>query len=241
MRLREFTSARVMLGRTGHSLPTPELLQFQLAHARARDAVHAGLDVMSLTIELKQRGLECLATKSAAPDRLTYLRRPDLGRRLSPDSIRILSAARSEFDAAFVIADGLSALAVHRNALAVLDAALERLRDWRIAPRVVVEQGRVAVGDEIAGLLGASSAVILLGERPGLSAPDSLGIYITWKPVPGVTRDSERNCISNIRLGGLSAEVAAERMVFLLNESRRRKLSGVRLKEAGDLRQVGPA
>ena len=240
MRLREFTSARVMLGRTGHSVPTPELLNFQLAHARARDAVHTGLDVASLMIDLKQRNLECLAARSAAPDRLTYLRRPDLGRRFSPDSIGILGAAKAEFDVAFVIADGLSALAVHRNALAVLDAAFHRLRDWRIAPIVVVQQGRVAVADEIASLLGATSAVILLGERPGLSAPDSLGIYLTWNPSPGVTRDSERNCISNVRVGGLSAEAAAERLVFLLNESRRRKVSGVRLNEGGQTRRVGP-
>ena len=240
MRLREFTSARVMLGRTGHSLLTPELLAFQLAHARARDAVHTELDAASLMIELQQRGLECMAAKSAAPERLTYLRRPDLGRRLSPESNSIVRAAKAEFDVAFVIADGLSALAVHRNALAVLDAALERLQEWRIAPIVVVQQGRVAVADEIAGQLGASAAVILLGERPGLSAPDSLGIYMTWSPMPGVTRDSERNCISNVRVGGLSAGVAAERLVFLLNESRRRKLSGVRLNEGGVALEVGP-
>lgn len=232
MRLSDFTTARVLLGRTGHSLPTAELLAFQLAHAQARDAVHADLDVASMMIELKQRGLASLAARSAAPDRLTYLRRPDLGRSLSPDSTGNLSISRAEFDAVFVIADGLSALAVHRYALLVLDAALPHLHDWRIAPIVVVQQGRVAVADAIAASLGASAAVILLGERPGLSAPDSLGIYITWKPEPGVTRDSERNCISNVRLGGLSAVAAAGRLVFLLNECRRRKLSGVRLNEA---------
>ena len=136
----------------------------------------------------------------------------------------------------FVIADGLSALAVHRYALAVLDSGMPRLGDWNIGPIVVLEQGRVAVADEVANLLGASMAVILLGERPGLSAPDGLGIYLTWKPTSGVTTDAERNCISNIRTGGLSPETAADRLVFLLTESRRRKISGVQLK--GPSRQL---
>ena len=228
--LREFTSARVALGRTGHSLPTTELLDFQLAHARARDAVHSELNVPSLILEVRQRGLECIAAKSAAPDRQIYLRRPDLGRRLHADSVHAIRDSKGEFDVVFVIADGLSALAVHRYALAVLDSGMTKLGDWNIGPIVVLEQGRVAVADEIANLLGASMAVILLGERPGLSAPDSLGIYVTWKPASGVTTDAERNCISNVRTGGLSPEMAADQLVFLLTEARRRKMSGVQLK-----------
>ncbi len=228
--LREYTSARVALGRTGHSLQTRELLDFQLAHARARDAVHMGLDVASLTIEVKQRGLNCVAAKSAASDRQTYLRRPDLGRRLNSASAQAIRNSKGEYDVVFVIADGLSALAVHRYALAVMDAGMDRLGDWSIGPIVVLEQGRVAVADEIANLIGASMAVILLGERPGLSAHDSLGIYLTWQPKPGITTEAERNCISNIRTGGLSTDVAADRMVFLMAEARRRKISGVQLK-----------
>jgi ethanolamine ammonia-lyase small subunit len=228
--LRDFTSARVALGRTGHSLPTAELLDFQLAHARARDAVHSSLNVASLMIEVKQRGLDCIAAKSAAPDRQIYLRRPDLGRRLSVDSARAIRDSKGEFDVVVVIADGLSALAVQRYALVVLDSGMARLQDWSIGPIVVVEQGRVAVADEIANLMGASMAVIALGERPGLSAPDSLGIYVTWKPAPGITTDADRNCISNIRTGGLSPNAAADRLVFLLTEARRHKISGVQLK-----------
>jgi ethanolamine ammonia-lyase small subunit len=228
--LREFTSARVAQGRTGHSVPTAELLDFQLAHARARDAVHSSLDIASLMIEVKQHGLDCIAAMSEAPYRQIYLRRPDLGRRLNADSVQAIRDSRGEFDVVFVIADGLSALAVHRYALTVLDSSIARLRDWRIGPIIVVEQGRVGVADEIANLLGASMAVILLGERPGLSAPDSLGIYMTWKPVHGVTTEAERNCISNIRTGGLSPDAAANRLVFLLTGARRRKISGVQLK-----------
>ena len=144
-----------------------------------------------------------------------------------------MSDSKGGFDVVFVIADGLSALAVHRYALAVLDSVLVRLQGWSIAPIVLLEQGRVAAADEIANLMGASMAAILLGERPGLSAPDSLGIYMTWKPVAGFTTDAERNCISNIRTGGLSTEVAAERLLFLLTEARRRKISGVQLKGPG--------
>ncbi len=165
---------------------------------------------------------------SAARDRSTYLRRPDLGRQLSPASLKIDSLAGS-WDAAFVIADGLSALAVHRHAVPLLELLLARL-DWRIAPIAVVQQGRVAIGDEIGQLLGAPLAVVLIGERPGLTSPDSLGVYLTWQPQPGRT-DAERNCVSNIRAEGLSYAAAAHKLLFLMNESRRLKLSGVRLKE----------
>ena len=230
MRLRNFTPARVDIGRAGNSLPTRELLQFQLAHAQARDAVHLLLDVNSLVLELKQKNIPCVTLTSAANDRSAYLRRPDLGRRLSLASRETLGSLARPWDAVFVIADGLSALAVHRHAVPLLELVLNKLTDWRIAPVALVEQGRVAIGDEIGQLLGAQLAVILIGERPGLTSPDSLGIYLTWQPKPGRT-DAERNCISNIRAEGLSYAAAAHKLLFLMNESRRRKLSGVHLKE----------
>ena len=229
IRLRDFTSARVDLGRAGHSVPTRALLDFQLAHARARDAVHLALDVNSLVVELQQKSIPFVAVRSEAADRSAYLQRPDLGRQLNPESRDRLAALRSDYDAAFVIADGLSALAVHRHAAPLLEMVLEKL-DWRIAPIVVVEQGRVAIADEIGEIMGAQLSVVLIGERPGLSSPDSLGIYLTWHPRPGCS-DADRNCISNIRAEGLSYPVAAQKLLFLMNESRRLKLSGVRLKE----------
>jgi ethanolamine ammonia-lyase small subunit len=228
--LGDFTMARVGLGRAGHSLPTRELLEFQLAHAKARDAVHLRLAVNSLMLELKQKGISSIALASAARDRDEYLKRPDLGRRLSVESGERAAGFRSEFDAAFVIADGLSALAVHRHAVPLLEMLLRDL-DWRIAPVAIVEQGRVAIGDEIGELLGARMTVVLIGERPGLSSPDSLGAYLTWQPRPGMT-DAQRNCISNIRAEGLSYPAAAHKLLFLMSESRRLKLSGVRLREA---------
>ena len=231
--LREFTPARVDLGRTGHSLPTRELLDFQLAHARARDAVHQPMDAHSLMIELKQKSIPCVTLASEAGDRATYLHRPDLGRRLNAESRERLAPLKSDYEAVFVIADGLSALAVHRHAVPLLELVLRKL-DWNIAPLTIVEQGRVAVGDEIGELLGAKLTVVLIGERPGLSSPDSLGIYLTWQPRPGRT-DAERNCISNIRAEGLSYELAAHKLLFLMNESRRLKLSGVQLKERARL------
>jgi len=227
--LRDFTPARVDLGRTGHSLPTSELLDFQLAHARARDAVHLPLDVPSLVVELKHKNVPCVTLATEAHDRSTYLHRPDLGRRLNAGSRERLAQLKSDWEAAFIIADGLSALAVHRHAVPLLELVLSNL-DWNIAPVMIVEQGRVAVGDEIGELLDVKLTVLLIGERPGLSSPDSLGIYLTWQPRPGRT-DAERNCISNIRSEGLSYENAAHKLLFLMNESRRLKLSGVQLKE----------
>jgi ethanolamine ammonia-lyase small subunit len=220
--LRSFTPARVALGRTGHSVPTAELLRFQLDHARARDAVYQELDPGWLNIPHS-------SLRSAAPDRQTYLRRPDLGRILNEESRAQLT--RGDYDAAIVIADGLSALAVHRHVGPLLEQLLPRLEEdgWRLAPLTVVSQGRVAVGDEIGQLLGARLTVMLIGERPGLSSPDSLGIYLTWDPRPGRT-DAERNCISNVRTEGLSYQVAAARAHFLMKEARVRKLSGVGIK-----------
>lgn len=227
--LRSFTPARVSLGRAGHSVPTAELLRFQLDHARARDAVYEELDVRSLPPHLLLR--------SAARDRGVYLRRPDLGRVLSDSSRAAL--ARGDYDAAIVIADGLSATAVHRHAGAVLVSLRERLarEEWRIAPLCVVLQGRVAIGDEIGERLGAKLAVVMIGERPGLLSPDSLGIYLTWEPRVGRT-DAERNCISNVRPEGLGYESAAEQLRWLMGAARMRQISGVGLK--GERKGLGP-
>ena len=229
IRLRDYTMARVDLGCAGTSLPTRALLEFQLAHARARDAVRLPLAVNSLVVELKQKDVGSITLTSAVRDRDEYLKRPDLGRRLNVDSRERLAPLSGDYDVAFVIADGLSALAAHRHAVLLLEVLLRDL-DWKIAPVAIVEQGRVAIGDEIGESLGARMVVVLIGERPGLSSPDSLGAYLTWQPHPGRT-DAERNCVSNIRAEGLSYAVAAHKLRFLMNESRRLKLSGVQLKE----------
>ncbi len=260
-RLRDFTSARVGLARAGNSLPTSELLKLQLAHARAREAVHSALDTRQLALDLKHLGRDLLLVRSAVPDRATYLRRPDLGRNLNPESRDLLKpwgqgfrpaaelplgaelyvsagdpASRvfntTQHDAVFIIADGLSALAVQRHAPNLLEATLRLLppHDWNLAPIVIAEQSRVAIGDEIGECLGSALSIVLIGERPGLSSTDSLGIYLTWNPHPGRT-DADRNCISNIRQEGLTYPAAAAKLLFLMTESRRRKLSGVHLKE----------
>jgi ethanolamine ammonia-lyase small subunit len=202
-------------------LPTVELLRFQLDHAQARDAVYRELDPASL-------GVPHVLLHSAAADRRQYLQRPDLGRKLSSDA----RLTRGDYDAAIVIVDGLSALAVHSNAVPLMEALTTRLaaEDWRLAPLTVVLQGRVAIGDEIGERLGAKQVVVLIGERPGLTSPDSLGAYLTWDPRPGRT-DAERNCISNIRSEGISYGAAAQKLHFLMSEARVRKLSGVALKE----------
>jgi ethanolamine ammonia-lyase small subunit len=218
--LKSFTPARVAMGRTGHSVVTSELLAFRLDHARARDAVHQPLDPGSL-------GIPHLLLHSAAPDRDTYLRRPDLGRRLDDASRARLQ--KGDYDAAIVIADGLSAPAVHHHAAPLLSALNPLLAGWRLAPLTVVLQGRVAIGDEIGEQLGAQIAIVLIGERPGLTSPDSLGIYVTWGPRSGRT-DAERNCISNVRTEGASYENAARRLHWLMESSRVRRLSGVSLK-----------
>jgi len=215
------------LGRTGHSVPTAELLRFQLDHARARDAVWEELDPRGLR-------LPHVLLSSAAPERRTYLRHPELGRTLSAESRTLLQ--RGDYDAAVVLADGLSATAVQRHAPLLLAELMPRLEAerWRLAPLTVVVQGRVAIGDEIGGRLGARMAVVLIGERPGLSSPDSLGVYLTWDPRPGRT-DAQRNCISNIRSEGLSYRTAAHTLHFLMREARVRRLTGVELKEGAPL------
>jgi ethanolamine ammonia-lyase small subunit len=230
--LGEYTAARVGLNRAGFSLATDEVLDFQLAHAQARDAVHAGLDVPSLLEGLRELKLPFCVLKSAAADRAAYLRHPDLGRTLSPESAAKLAAAPC--DIVFVIADGLSALAVARHALPLLDEVLRLLKHpYPVGPICVVEQGRVAIGDAIGAALQAKISVVLIGERPGLSSPDSLGVYITWAPRRGRT-DAQRNCISNVRPEGLGYAVAARMLAFYLREALRLKLTGVALKLAGD-------
>jgi ethanolamine ammonia-lyase small subunit len=240
---RTLTPARIGLGHVGGSLPTGAHLAFQLAHARARDAVHRALDVPGMLADLHELKLEAIPVHSAAKDRLTFLQRPDLGRRLDSECTGRLSRANADarsLDAVFVVADGLSAAAVQRHALPVLAALLPTLSEgWRFGPIVVAEQGRVALGDEIGEVLAARVAVVLIGERPGLSSPDSLGIYLTWDPRRGRV-DAERNCISNVRPDGLGYATAAERLGLLMVEARRRKLSGVRLKYDGLPGQPAP-
>jgi ethanolamine ammonia-lyase small subunit len=221
--LRQFTIARVGLGRVGNSLPIGAMLDFQLAYARARDAVHYPFDAHSLAKELG-----AIMVGSAVRDRAEYLRRPDLGRRLGAESRQRVEQLRGDFDAVLVVADGLSPPAVHKHAVELVRALSSRLEDWKLAPIVIVEQGRVAIGDEIGALIGARLSVVMIGERPGLSSPDSLGIYVTWSPGPGRT-DAERNCISNIHGAGLSVGAAAELLLLPMNESRARRVSGVNL------------
>jgi ethanolamine ammonia-lyase small subunit len=234
--LRRFTNARIALGRSGNSLPTQELLAFRLAHARARDAVRAPFDAAGLSEELAAAGHEVVRVESAASNPEVYLRRPDLGGRLNEPSRECLEqravSGSGAYDAALVLADGLSALAVHRNALPLLALVAPRLTGlgWRLAPVVVASRARVALADQIGQLLRAEQIAILIGERPGLSAPDSLSIYLTYGPHPG-RNDSERNCISNVRPDGLGYEAAADTLVYLMAEASRRKLTGVGLKD----------
>lgn len=231
--LRGLTQARIALGRSGVSLPTAAHLAFQQAHASARDAVWHALDAPALAAALEQSGQPCLLLHSACPDRATYLQRPDLGRRLDADGRgQLARAAGAPGALALVLADGLSAPAIEHNALPLLDALRARLAPdhWPLAPVCIVEQGRVAIGDEIGALLRACAVVVLIGERPGLSAPDSMGIYLSWAPRPGLT-DADRNCISNVRPAGLSCQAAADKLHYLLTQARARGISGLALKD----------
>jgi ethanolamine ammonia-lyase small subunit len=247
--LRTLTTARVALTRTGVSLTTRHALEFSLAHAQARDAVHSTLSVPSLLAALRERGLAAIAVKSAVRDRTEYLRRPDLGRTLAPDSSERLATdlgapsmqlhrmggkpqPSPTATLSLILADGLSALAVERHALPLLDALLPSLGDtWQLTPVVVAEQARVALGDEIGAVFGADVVVMLIGERPGLSSPASLGAYITWAPRPGRT-DAERNCVSNIRTEGLDYRAAAAKIAWFVEEARRLERTGVDLRES---------
>ncbi len=235
--LRGHTPARIGLARAGASLATTPLLDVRLAHARARDAVHEPLDTPLLVADLATLSAPVLSVASAADDRARYLMRPDLGRRLSPDGAALLAAHAGGYDVAIVVADGLSAGAVQSHAAPLLTAALPLLAGWRISPLVVARHGRVAIGDAVAAALGATSVVILIGERPGLTAPDSMGAYLTWRPGPHTT-DADRNCISNIRPDGIGYADAAQKLVALLRAMRTRQLSGVQLKDDSDGRLI---
>lgn len=254
--LREYTEARIGLGRTGVSIPTNHLLDFQLAHAQAQDAVHLPLDTehvveqlnkISINVnllsnvesnELFQDGYSPILLHSQAVNRVTYLQRPDLGRRLDSHSCKLLKKSidldRVPYDLSIVIVDGLSSLAIKENAakyIQILSHALaEDNNQWKLSPITIVHQGRVAVGDEVGEILKAKITLVLIGERPGLSSPDSLGLYLTWNPKVGLS-DVSRNCISNVRSDGLSYEEAVKKTMYLLKEARRLELSGVNLKD----------
>lgn len=236
--LRRHTPARIALGRSGISLPSAPLLAFQLAHAQARDAVHRPLDVRATADAIEALGVPTLRAHSEAVDRASYLQRPDQGRQLDAASAQALEAAYpgagGPQDLCIVVADGLSALAIERHAAPFLAALLAELQAdapaWRLTPAVLVEQGRVAIGDDIGALLGAQLVLVLIGERPGLSSPDSLGLYLTWAPRRGRS-DAERNCISNVRPEGQDYPEAARRAAYLLRAARARQLTGVMLKD----------
>ncbi|WP_291012149.1 ethanolamine ammonia-lyase subunit EutC [Hydrogenophaga sp.] len=241
--LRRFTDARIALGRSGHSQPTAAHLAFQLAHAQARDAVYATLDEAAVSSAVEALGLVPAVLSSAAPSREAYLQRPDWGRRLDAPSRDRWQALQPRpacppADLVFVIADGLSSRAVNQHAVPLLAHLLPLLRGdpaqrWLLAPVALVRQGRVAVGDEVGELLYARCSVVLIGERPGLSSPDSLGVYFTWAPRVGRT-DAQRNCISNVRQAGLSPERAAHKLYTLLTRARALQLSGLALKDESD-------
>jgi ethanolamine ammonia-lyase small subunit len=233
--LRAFTAARIALGRTGISVPLREALAFKLAHAHARDAVYSVLDTERLLSELATLGLPVHQVSSQAQNRQEYLQRPDHGRQLAGASKATL-AADTDCDITIVLADGLSATAINAHAVPLLRLLLPELRAMglRLGPLVLAEQARVALGDEIGHLLRAQLVLVLIGERPGLSAPDSLGAYFTYGPCPGLT-DEARNCVSNIRPAGLPYAAAAAKLGWLLREALRRQLSGVALKDQADL------
>ncbi len=230
--LRRHTPARIALGRCGAGMPTSEVLKLARAHAQARDAVHVALDVAMLRSQLQAEGWETEHVASRAASRDEYLRRPDLGRRLAErDAARLSAAAAGPVDLVGVLADGLSAIAVQRHGLPVLKALRSALGGTlRWAPLIVAAQARVALADELGELLGASLSLILIGERPGLSSPDSLGAYLTFEPRVG-RLDAQRNCVSNIRPEGLAPEAAARRIAWLLTQAARRRVSGVALKD----------
>lgn len=235
--LRRHTPARIALGRVGASLPTDETLKFGWDHAQARDAVHRPLDAEALGRALRERGWRTVTAASRAADRREYLVRPDLGRRLNQDSalaIATFALDERDFDLVFVAADGLSSLAVDRHVPDLLDAVSPLLpRRWRIGPLVIATQARVALGDEVGELLRAKMVVVMIGERPGLTSPDSLGLYITASPRVGLL-DAARNCISNVRPAGLRVANAASKLAWILRAATERGLTGVGLKDESD-------
>lgn len=242
-KLKQFTDARIALGRAGCSIPTQAMLEFQLAHAQARDAVYQALDVAQLQQAFSAMSLTSLHVQSQAIDKETYLKRPDLGRILDDDSKQILKDDRQnntgEYDVCIVVGDGLSALAIEENAVAFVQNLKEQidLEGWTLAPIVIATGSRVALGDQVAEILNAKMLVMLIGERPGLSSPDSMGIYYTWDAKTGYL-DSKRNCISNVRPAGLPIAIATQRLMNLMRNSKKLGLSGVNLKDEHQIKNI---
>jgi ethanolamine ammonia-lyase small subunit len=230
--LKEFTAARIAIGSTGSSIPTKQLLEFKLAHAHARDAVYSVMDIEVLEDALAQFHRPVLQLHSRAENRAQYLQRPDLGRKPNEESLNRLADQITGDDIVIIIADGLSAIALNENVLTLLQLLIPKLLDanLKLGPLCLVQQGRVAIGDDIAHELHAKLSLVLIGERPGLSAADSIGAYLTYQPKPGL-KDNSRNCISNIRPGGLDLSLAADKIFYLVQEAFRMKLSGVGLKD----------
>jgi len=238
--LRRFTRARIALGRVGCSLPTKEILNFGIAHALARDAIHLPLDSDALDTSIQSLGISTLRVHSKAPDRQTYLLRPDLGRRLDEESKQNLQIHKSSpsIDLMIVIGDGLSSQAIQRHAVPLLEQIQKCIPEsWNVGPVVIAEQARVALADEIGEIMGARMVAILIGERPGLSSPDSLGIYLTYAPKVGRS-DAERNCISNVRAEGLQYAAAAKKLMWLSKEAMKLKISGVALNDESEVQEV---
>jgi ethanolamine ammonia-lyase small subunit len=231
--LKKYTSARIGLKRSGSSVGTRQLLEFQLAHAQTKDAVHEEVDFESLEETLTKYKLPIIQLSSLANSKSLYLQRPDFGKVLDEKSEGVLGLlAKKDFDITLVIGDGLSAFAIQNNIEPLFEALIPKLleQSYNISPISLVRYARVAVGDQIGSGFNSKMVIVFIGERPGLSSPDSLGIYMTYQPVPGLT-DEKRNCISNVRIGGLPYILAAEKLIYLINESFRRKLSGVELKD----------
>ncbi|MBS1822144.1 MAG: ethanolamine ammonia-lyase subunit EutC [Acidobacteria bacterium] len=239
--LTRWTTARIAMGCAGVSTPTSPLLAFNSDHALARDAIYAPLNVARLKGQFQDAGFETIAVTSRVKSRAEYLRRPDLGRSLAPDSAEVLARKQSPSQVlTVVVADGLSALAPMTHALPLLELLRGGLADWVLDTIVLATEARVALGDEIGQIRGAEAVLVLIGERPGLKSPDSLGAYLTYRPRVG-RMDSERNCVSNIRPEGLSYEQAAFRLVHLLDRARILGATGVTLKDNSDHLPDAPA
>lgn len=239
--LKSFTRARIAIGRVGSSLPTKEVLDFGLSHAMARDAVHLPLDINMLEQDIQAQGFSTFRVKSMANDRATYLLRPDWGRRLQEQSrVNLQNLSQSKpIDFLIVVGDGLSSLAIARHAAPLLTEMRQILpSDWHTGHVIIASQARVAIGDEIGQALGAKMVVMLIGERPGLSSPDSLGIYLTFNPKLGLS-DADRNCISNVRPEGLHYAASAKKLIWLAKEAMRLKVTGVALKDESDVQEIG--
>ena len=238
--LKSFTRARIAIGRVGSSLPTSEVLDFGLAHAMARDAVHLALDVDALETDIKQQQFTTIRAKSMAPDRASYLLRPDWGRRLHEQSLMQFQnlSQTKPIDFLIVVGDGLSSLAVSRHVAPLLAEIRNHIpADWHTGHVVIASQARVAIGDEIGQALNAKMVAMLIGERPGLSSPDSLGIYLTYNPKLGLS-DADRNCISNVRPEGLQYAAAAKKLLWLAKEAMRLKVTGVSPKDESDVQEI---